>query len=249
MIKFENVSKRYGDHIVLQNINLKFETGQFIALIGTSGCGKTTTLQMINRLIEPSTGTIYIDDMDIRELNPVELRRGIGYVIQEIGLFPHMTIKQNIEVVPKMLKWDKEKMDARSKELLKLVNMPEECLDRYPSSLSGGQQQRIGVLRALAADAPIILMDEPFGALDPITRSNLQDEIKLLQNKLKKTIVFVTHDMDEAIKIADQIVLMNDGEVVQMSTPQEMLDHPANDFVRDFFQKRGNMSKEKGEAE
>lgn len=244
MIRFENVSKRYGDHVILNNINFEVQTGEFVALIGTSGCGKTTTLQMINRLIDPTSGDIYIDDKNIRELDPVELRRRIGYVIQEIGLFPHMTIRQNIEIVPKMLKWEKEKISERTPRLLKMVNMSESCLDRYPSSLSGGQQQRIGLLRALAADAPIILMDEPFGALDPITRSNLQDEIKVLQNELKKTIIFVTHDMDEAVKIADKIVLMNEGDIVQMGTPEDLLEHPANDFVVNFFRMAGHIKEE-----
>lgn len=247
MIKFENVTKRYGDHIVLDNISFEIPTGQFAALIGTSGCGKTTSLQMINRLIDSETGDIYIDDKNVKDFNPVELRRQIGYVIQEIGLFPHMTIKQNIEIVPKMLKWEKGKINERTVELMKMVHMPLEVLDRYPSSLSGGQQQRIGLLRALAADAPIILMDEPFGALDPITRNNLQNDMKDLQNKLKKTIIFVTHDMDEAIKIADIIVLMNEGSIVQMGTAKELIEKPESEFVTDFFRNAGVKTQEDGE--
>ncbi|MFC7394483.1 betaine/proline/choline family ABC transporter ATP-binding protein [Scopulibacillus cellulosilyticus] len=238
MLKFDNVTKIYeGGKKAVDNINLEVKKGEFIVFIGPSGCGKTTTMKMINRLIEPSEGTIYIEDEDIMKKDPVELRRSIGYVIQQIGLFPHMTIRENIALVPKLLKWPDSKRRARAEELLKLVDLPPEYLDRYPHELSGGQQQRIGVLRALAADPPLILMDEPFGALDPITRDSLQEEFKNLQQSLGKTIVFVTHDMDEAIQLADRIVIMRDGKLVQVGTPDEILLEPANDFVEEFIGK------------
>lgn len=238
MLRFENVSMAYGENKVLKNMNLEIQEGQLVVLIGPSGCGKTTTLQLINRLVNPTEGKIFINDEDIQTVDPVKLRRGIGYVIQEIGLFPHMTIEQNIEIVPKLLKWPEEKRKKRTRELLELVDLnPDTYMNRYPSHLSGGQQQRIGLLRALAVEPPIILMDEPFGALDPITRDTLQDEIKKLQNKLKKTIIFVTHDMDEAIKIADIIVIMKDGEIVQAASPEELLSDPANEFVEQFIGK------------
>jgi osmoprotectant transport system ATP-binding protein len=239
LIRFENVSMSYGTNEVIQNLSFTIEEGQLAVFIGPSGCGKTTTLQLINRLLNPTSGKIYINGADIQTMDPVQLRRKIGYVIQEIGLFPHMTIEQNIEIVPKLLKWPAEKRRARTLELLKLVDLdPEKYLKRHPSKLSGGQQQRIGLLRALAAEPPIILMDEPFGALDPITREALQDEIKQLQKKLKKTIIFVTHDMDEAIKIADVIILMKDGAIVQQASPEKLLSEPANEFVEKFIGKR-----------
>lgn len=220
MLKLEQVSKVYkGGKKAVNSIDLDIAKGEFICFIGPSGCGKTTTMKMINRLIEPSSGRIFIDGENIMEQDPVELRRKIGYVIQQIGLFPHMTIQQNISLVPKLLKWPEEKRKERARELLKLVDMGPEYLDRYPHELSGGQQQRIGVLRALAAEPPLILMDEPFGALDPITRDSLQEEFKKLQRTLNKTIVFVTHDMDEAIKLADRIVILKAGEIVQVGTP------------------------------
>lgn len=238
MLTLENVSKNYkGGKKAVNSINLKIEKGEFICFIGPSGCGKTTTMKMINRLIEPSSGTISIDGENIMEQDPVELRRKIGYVIQQIGLFPHMTIQQNIALVPKLLKWPEEKRKERARELLKLVDMGPEYLDRYPHELSGGQQQRIGVLRALAAEPPLILMDEPFGALDPITRDSLQEEFKKLQKTLHKTIVFVTHDMDEAIKLADRIVILKAGEIVQVGTPDEILRNPADEFVEEFIGK------------
>ncbi|MEK5174477.1 betaine/proline/choline family ABC transporter ATP-binding protein [Heyndrickxia sp. FSL W8-0496] len=238
MLKFDHVTKIYkGGKKAVDDLNLEFKSGEFIVFIGPSGCGKTTTMKMINRLIEPTSGSIYINGKNILEKDPVQLRREIGYVIQQIGLFPHMTIQQNISLIPKLLKWPEEKRRDRAKELLKLVNMTEDYLDRYPHELSGGQQQRIGVLRALAADQPLILMDEPFGALDPITRDSLQDEFKKLQKSLGKTIVFVTHDMDEALKLADQIVIMRDGKLVQVGSPDEILREPANDFVEEFIGK------------
>ncbi|MCZ4247962.1 betaine/proline/choline family ABC transporter ATP-binding protein [Bacillus amyloliquefaciens] len=238
MLTLENVSKTYkGGKKAVNSINLNIAKGEFICFIGPSGCGKTTTMKMINRLIEPSEGRILIEGRNIMEQDPVELRRSIGYVIQQIGLFPHMTIQQNITLVPKLLKHPADKRKERARELLKLVDMGPEYLDRYPHELSGGQQQRIGVLRALAAEPPLILMDEPFGALDPITRDSLQEEFKKLQKTLHKTIVFVTHDMDEAIKLADRIVILKAGEIVQAGTPDEILRFPANEFVEEFIGK------------
>lgn len=236
MLSIKNLSKVYaGGKKAVDNMTIDIESGDFIAFIGTSGSGKTTALRMINRMIESTEGEITIDGKNIKELNPVELRRSIGYVIQLIGLMPHMTVKENIVLVPKLLKWSQEKKDEKAKELIRLVDLPEEYLDRYPSELSGGQQQRIGVVRALAAEQDIILMDEPFGALDPITRDTLQDLVKKLQQQLGKTFIFVTHDMDEAIKLADKICIMTNGQVVQYDTPDNILRSPANDFVRDFI--------------
>lgn len=236
MLSIKNLSKVYGGgKKAVDNISLEVESGEFIAFIGTSGSGKTTALRMINRMIEATEGQITINGKDVRKMNPVELRRKIGYVIQQIGLMPHMTIRENIVLVPKLLKWSEEKKEKKAKELIKLVDLPEEFLDRYPSQLSGGQQQRIGVVRALAAEQDVILMDEPFGALDPITRDTLQDLVKELQQKLGKTFIFVTHDMDEAIKLADKICIMSEGQVIQYDTPDNILRHPANDFVRDFI--------------
>ncbi|NYF23213.1 betaine/proline/choline family ABC transporter ATP-binding protein [Sporosarcina sp. JAI121] len=238
MLEFKNVSKIYpGGKKAVDNLNLHINEGEFICFIGPSGCGKTTTMKMINRLVKPSEGKILIKGENIMEKNIVKLRRSIGYVIQQIGLFPHMTIRDNIALVPRLMKKPIEERNSKADELIKLVNMPKEFLDRYPHELSGGQQQRIGVLRALAANPPLILMDEPFGALDPITRDSLQAEFKHLQRALGKTIIFVTHDMDEAIKLADRIVIMKDGKVVQMGTPDEILRNPANEFVEDFIGK------------
>ncbi|QQK80771.1 betaine/proline/choline family ABC transporter ATP-binding protein [Salicibibacter cibi] len=238
MLTFENVSKTYkGGTYAVKNLSLEIEKGEFVVFIGPSGCGKTTTMKMINRLINPSEGVISIDGKNAVDQDAVQLRREIGYVIQQIGLFPHMTIQDNITLVPKLLNWSKEKRIERARELLQLVEMGDEYLTRYPNELSGGQQQRIGVLRALAADPPLILMDEPFGALDPITRDTLQDEFKKLQQHLGKTIVFVTHDMDEALKLADRMVILKEGELVQVGTPDEILTEPANAFVEEFIGK------------
>jgi osmoprotectant transport system ATP-binding protein len=248
MIKFENVRKQYEDGFVaLKNMNLDIQKGELLTLIGPSGCGKTTTMRMINRLIEPTEGKIYIDGQDISKIDPVELRRNIGYVIQQIGLFPHMTIEENIALVPKLKKWEPKRYLQRVDELLDLVGLdPSTFKHRYPSELSGGQQQRVGVVRALAAEPDIILMDEPFSALDPISREQLQDDIVRLQEDIQKTIVFVTHDMDEAIKIANRIAIMKDGEMIQLDAPDKILRHPANDFVRGFIgeerMKRGETS-------
>ncbi|GAC45563.1 osmoprotectant transport system ATP-binding protein [Pediococcus acidilactici NGRI 0510Q] len=221
--------------MAVDDFNLNVEKGEFICFIGTSGSGKTTTMRMINRMLKQTSGTIKINGQDIAKMDPVKLRRKIGYVIQNIGLMPHMTIRENITLVPKLLKWPEEKRNERAKEMIKLVDLPEEYLDRYPSQLSGGQQQRIGVVRALAADQDIILMDEPFGALDPITREDLQDLVKDLQERLGKTFIFVTHDMDEALRLSSRIVVMTGGKQVQVDTPENILRHPANDFVANLI--------------
>ncbi|PFG03129.1 ABC transporter ATP-binding protein [Bacillus sp. es.036] len=247
MITFEHVSKKFADGTeALKDINLHIEQGELLTLIGPSGCGKTTTMKMINRLIEPSGGQISIDGKPISDQDPVELRRSIGYVIQQIGLLPHMTIAENIALIPKLKKWDKSKIDKRVDEMLNLVGLePSVFRSRYPLELSGGQQQRVGVIRALAAEPPIILMDEPFSALDPISREQLQDELVKLQKEIQKTIVFVTHDMDEAMKIADRIAIMKDGEILQLDTPDRLLRHPKNEFVRNFI---GDERMAKGQA-
>ncbi|CEI83589.1 glycine betaine/carnitine/choline transport ATP-binding protein OpuCA [Oceanobacillus oncorhynchi subsp. incaldanensis] len=239
MLEFKEVTKKFEGNNTpsVHKLNLKVERGEFVVFIGPSGCGKTTTMKMINRLIEPSGGEILVDGVNVLKQDAVQLRRSIGYVIQQIGLMPHMTVGENISLVGSLLKWNKEKQKERAKELISLVDLPEDYLDRYPHELSGGQQQRIGVLRALATNPPLILMDEPFGALDPITRDSLQEEFKKLQKEMDKTIVFVTHDMDEAIKLADKIVIMNQGEIVQVGTPDDILRHPANEFVEDFIGK------------
>lgn len=236
MVEFKNVSKIYpGDKVAVENINLRIERGEFVCFIGTSGGGKTTTLRMINGMLIPTGGDITVDGKNIHDIDPIELRRSIGYVIQNIGLMPHMTIRDNITLVPKLLKWPKEKRDARAKELIKMVELPEEFLDRYPSELSGGQQQRIGVIRSLAADQQIILMDEPFGALDPLTREALQRLVKRLQQQMGRTIIMVTHDMDEAIRLADRIVIMDQGHIIQNASPDDVLTHPANEFVANLI--------------
>lgn len=238
MIKFENISKKYKDKTVLKNISFEIEKGQLVAFIGESGCGKTTTLKMINRLIKPSSGNIFINGVDIDKMDVISLRRNMGYVIQQTGLFPHLTIKQNIEIIPKAEKKDPKEMEKRTYELLEMVGLDaEEFLQRYPMELSGGQQQRVGVARAFATNPEIILMDEPFSALDPITRASLQEELVNLQSRFRKTIVFVTHDMDEAIKISDKICIMKDGEILQYDTPENILKYPSNEFVSDFVGK------------
>lgn len=238
MIRFENISKKFKETTVLKNISFEIARGEFVAIIGASGCGKTTSLKMINRLIKPSSGKIFINEKDIAREDVIELRRNIGYVIQQTGLFPHMTIEENIEIIPKVQQRDAEEIKKRTYALMEMVGLDyQKFKDRYPTELSGGQQQRVGVARAFATDPDIILMDEPFSALDPITRTDLQDELVSLQSKMKKTIVFVTHDMDEAIKIADKICIMDKGNIIQYDTPENILKNPANDFVAQFVGK------------
>ncbi|CAK7024290.1 MAG: Choline transport ATP-binding protein OpuBA [Peptostreptococcus russellii] len=235
MIQFCNVTKEYRGNPVLKNLNMEIQEGELTVIIGPSGCGKTTTLKMINRLIPITDGKILIDGKDINEMDKVKMRRNIGYVIQQGGLFPHMTIKDNIEVIEKLEKKDPKKILEKTHSLMEMVDLdPEVYLDRYPIEMSGGQRQRIGVIRALANDPDIILFDEPFSALDPVTRSNLQDELMEMQTKIKKTMVFVTHDMDEAIKIADRICILKDGNIVQFDKTENILRNPANDFVKNF---------------
>lgn len=236
LIEFQHVSKIYkGGKIAVDDVNISFDKGEFICFIGTSGSGKTTTMRMLNRMTDPTKGKVLIDGEDIQKTNPVELRRKIGYVIQNIGLMPHMTIRENITLVQKLLKVSQQERDKTAEKMIDLVELPREMLDRYPDELSGGQQQRIGVVRALAANQDIILMDEPFGALDPITRDALQDLVKDLQERLGKTIVFVTHDMDEALKLANRIAIMSEGKVIQFDTPENILRAPANEFVEELI--------------
>ncbi|AJY44911.1 ABC transporter ATP-binding protein [Martelella endophytica] len=238
MITIEHVSKNYDDgaHLAVDNLSLTIETGTTVALIGPSGCGKTTTMRMINRLETPTSGRILINGQDVSKTDPKELRRSIGYVIQQVGLFPHMTIARNVATVPRLLGWEKAKTNARIDELLDLVGLdPAVMRDRLPHELSGGQRQRVGFARALAAEPRIMLMDEPFGAIDPITRVRLQDEFRAILKKVSKTVVMVTHDLDEAIKMGDRIAIMRDGKLLQYDTPAEILARPANDFVRDFL--------------
>ncbi|UYW74369.1 ABC transporter ATP-binding protein [Pseudocitrobacter faecalis] len=235
MIEFQQVSKYFGDRAAVKDLTLHFKEGAFTVLIGTSGSGKSTTLKMINRLENHDSGTIRFAGEDIRQQPLLALRRRMGYAIQSIGLFPHWTVAQNIATVPQLLKWPKARTQARSDELMALLGLEPELRDRYPHQLSGGQQQRVGVARALAADPEVLLMDEPFGALDPVTRGALQQEMRRIHQLLGRTIVLVTHDIDEALRLADHLILMDNGEVVQQGTPLEMLTQPANAFVRTFF--------------
>lgn len=236
MIEFKNVTKRYGDKVAIDNLSFRIHEGELFVLIGPSGCGKTTTLKMINRLIPLSEGYIYFKDQPISTYPVYEMRWDIGYVLQQIALFPHMTVKENIAQVPLMKKWKDRDIDQRVDELLHMVNMdPEQFKDRKPDELSGGQRQRIGVARALAADPPVILMDEPFSALDPISREKLQEDLIELQSKINKTIVFVTHDIEEAMKLGDRICLLNEGHVEQIGTRQDFVERPHSDFVKQFI--------------
>ena len=236
IVEFDHVGKTYPNgKQALIDFNLKVMPGDFVCFIGTSGGGKTTAMRMINRMLNPSTGVVKFDGQNVADLDPIELRRHIGYVIQNIGLIPHMTLEENICLVPRLLKWPKEKQEKRARELIKLVEMPEDFLSRYPHEISGGQQQRIGVIRALAADQKVILMDEPFGALDPLTREKLQNLVHYLQHDMKKTIIMVTHDMDEAIRLADRIVIMDQGHIIQNASPDDVLTHPANEFVANLI--------------
>ncbi len=236
MINLENVTKYYGNKLAVDNLSFNVNEGEVSVLIGPSGCGKTTTLRMINRLIEPTRGQIFINGHDTSQSKPEELRKSIGYAIQSVGLFPHMTVAGNIAVVPELLHWEKSRISNRVEELLALVGLnPVEYAGKYPSQLSGGEAQRIGVARALAADPPILLMDEPFGAVDPLTRERLQAQFIRIQQEIKKTIILVTHDLDEAIRLADRIVIMESGKLVQYDTPEVILSKPANKFVHDFI--------------
>lgn len=236
MIKFDNVAKVYGHKAAVDHISFEVKEGEFFVLIGPSGCGKTTTLKMINRLIPLSSGYIYFKDQPISHYKLDEMRWDIGYVLQQIALFPHMTVRDNIAQVPMMKKWSPDRIDEQINRLLDMVGLPhEQYRDRYPSELSGGQQQRIGVVRALAADPPVILMDEPFSALDPISREKLQDDLLQLQSEINKTIIFVTHDIHEAFKLGDRICLMNQGRIEQIGTPRDFVDRPNSEFVRSFI--------------
>jgi osmoprotectant transport system ATP-binding protein len=236
-LEFKDVSKRYAgtDALALRSLSFKVPAGDICVLVGPSGCGKTTAMRMVNRMIDITEGDILLDGNSVRGRRPSELRREIGYVIQQIGLFPHLSIGDNIATVPRLLGWDRKRVNARVEELLELISLPPETRDRYPAEVSGGQRQRVGVARALAADPPLMLMDEPFGAIDPITRERLQNEFLRLQEELRKTIVFVTHDIDEAIKMGDRIAIMREGGVLaQYDTPENILTEPADEFVARF---------------
>ena len=237
MIRFDQVTKRFADGTeALKDVSLTIPTGKLTVIIGPSGCGKTTLMKMINHLEVPTSGDVLIDEQSIKDRDEVELRRSIGYVIQRIGLFPHMTIAKNAALVPTLKGWSAEKTKKRVSELMNITGLdPDTYLHRFPLELSGGQQQRVGVVRALAGDPNIVLMDEPFSALDPISREQLQDELRNLQQRIQKTIVFVTHDMDEALKIADHIIVLRAGEVEQVGTAHDLIHEPANDFVRNFI--------------
>jgi len=237
VISLRGVTKRYegSDSVAVDALSLDVHQGDVVILIGPSGCGKSTTLRMINRLIEPDDGSIELEGVDVRSLRLEDLRRGIGYAIQGVGLFPHWTVHENIGTVPWLLGWDKARIDARVRELLELVGLDPARYDgAYPDELSGGEAQRVGVARALAADPPVLLMDEPFGAVDPLTRDRLQREFIAIQRRLKKTVVFVTHDIDEAVRLGDRIAIMRDGRLVQFDTPERVLAYPADEFVADF---------------
>ncbi|HEY8202878.1 MAG TPA: ABC transporter ATP-binding protein [Actinomycetota bacterium] len=237
MIALAGVSKRYDGTPAVDRLTLEVAEGEVMVLVGPSGCGKTTTMKMINRLVEPDEGMVLLAGRDVREVDPAELRRGIGYVIQEVGLFPHITVEANVATVPRLLGWPKPRIRARVDEMLELVGLaPAQFRDRMPSGLSGGQRQRVGVARALAADPPVLLMDEPFGAVDPIARERLQEEFLRLQQEVRKTVVFVTHDVDEAIRLGDRVTVLNvGGRLEQTDPPVGLLGQPANDFVRAFL--------------
>src|SRR3954464_775797 len=239
MIKIDNLTKAFeteaGTVLAADHVSFEVGDGEICVLLGPSGCGKTTTLKMVNRLVEPTSGKIYINGKDTDAYDPVELRRTIGYVIQQIGLFPNMTVEDNICVVPKLLGWDMNKARARAAELMATINLePAIFLKRYPKELSGGRQQRVGVARALAADPPVLLMDEPFGAIDPINREVIQDEFLKIHRRLKKTVMFVSHDIDEAVKMADKVAIFRAGKLEQFDSPDNILAHPVNDFIADF---------------
>lgn len=243
MIKLSNVSKSYDGHEAVKNISLHIKKGEFIILLGPSGCGKSTTLRLINKMIERSSGEIFVQDENIDSIKEETLRKNIGYVIQSIGLFPHMTVAMNIATVPLLKKWEKNRIEERTEEMLGLVGLsPKMYLKKYPHELSGGEAQRIGVARALASDPEILLMDEPFGAVDPINRVRLQKEFKEIQKKLHKTVIFVTHDVEEALFLGDRICIMREGEIIQVDTPSEIVLNPKDEFIRDFFRGEGALS-------
>lgn len=236
LIEVENVKKVYGDKLILKNINLKVDKGEFVTIIGSSGCGKTTFLKLINGLVNPDFGQVYINNYDISKIDKIALRRKIGYVIQEIGLFPHMNVRKNISYIPNLIKKDsKEKVENKVRELIKVVGLKEDMLDRYPNELSGGQRQRVGIARALASDAKILLMDEPFGAIDEITKRLLQDEILRIYKEFNMTILFITHDIKEALKLGTRVIVMDKGEIIQNDTPEEVVRNPKTSFVRNLI--------------
>lgn len=243
-VEFIDVSKRFPgmSHPALDHVNLTIDEGELVTVLGTSGGGKTTLIKLINRLHDPDEGTILVDGRDIQTVDPVKLRRGIGYVIQQTGLFPHMTVRNNIATVPKILKWDNARIDARVDELLRLVNLdPAEFRDRFPAQLSGGQQQRVGLVRALAAEPKIMLLDEPFGAIDAITRDTLQDELLRIHRGSGKTFIFVTHDINEALKLGTKVLIIDRGVVQQYDTPEQIQSHPATPFVHKLLQSGGGI--------
>lgn len=235
MIAIQNLTKRFATHIAVDDVSLTIEQGETLVLLGTSGCGKTTTLKMINRLIEPTSGSIKVDGIDVRQQLGPELRRRIGYVIQDGGLFPHYTVAEAIATVPKLIGWEAKAIQERTRELIAKLQLPQTVLTRYPAELSGGQRQRVGLARALAAKPPVVLMDEPFGALDPFTRRHVRRELFGLNELKETTVVLVTHDVNEALELADRIALMDKGKLVQIGPPDDLLYRPTSDFVRDFM--------------
>lgn len=234
IIELKNVSKSYGNNVILSNLNLSIYEGEFLTIIGSSGCGKTTFLKLINGLNKPDSGTVYIEGNDISKEDLISLRRSMGYVIQEIGLFPHMNIRKNIEYIPSLIKKGKNKNEKRVKELIQIVGLQEELLERYPKELSGGQRQRVGIARALALNPKILLMDEPFGAIDEITKKILQEELIKIYKRFNITIIFITHDIKEALKLGTRVLVMDKGEIVQIDTPTEVINNPRNNFVREL---------------
>lgn len=235
MIELRHVGKKYGERVALRDVSLRFPEGMTTVIVGPSGSGKSTLLRLVNRMIEPDSGRIFLRGEDVASLDPIALRRGMGYAIQGVGLFPHMTVAHNIAVVPRLLKWDQTAIDARVAELLDLVRLPADFASRFPRELSGGEAQRVGVARALAADPPVLLMDEPFGALDVMTRELLQEEFARIRQRLGKTVVFVTHDPAEALRLAHRIVVVREGKIVREGSPAELIARPEDSFVADFL--------------
>lgn len=241
-VEFRNINKAYGENVVIENLNLKIEQGEFVSIVGSSGCGKTTTLKMVNGLIEPTSGSVWVNNEDITTKNLIELRRGIGYAIQGSVLFPHLNVEQNISYVPNLLnKKDKTKTRDAVAKWMKIVGLDEDIMHRYPNELSGGQQQRVGIARALAASPSLLLMDEPFGAVDEITREQLQKEMKRIHKETKITILFVTHDINEALKLGTKVLVMNQGKIEQFDTPKNILNHPASDYVNQLVYRQRHM--------